>query len=58
VGAGQLSPGQAARLVAVLPRPLKWSAEAPGAYVAKRSRRIGGGIGTVREAGLADCVAR
>jgi monofunctional biosynthetic peptidoglycan transglycosylase len=56
--ASQLSPAQAARLVAVLPRPLKWSAEAPGAYVAKRSRRIGGGIGTVREAGLADCVAR
>jgi monofunctional biosynthetic peptidoglycan transglycosylase len=56
--ASQLSPAQAARLVAVLPRPLKWSAEAPGAYVAKRSRRIGGGIGTVREAGLADCVLR
>ena len=56
--ASQLSPAQAARLVAVLPRPLKWSAEAPGRYVAGRTRKIDGRIGTVREAGLADCVLR
>ncbi len=56
--AGQLTPAQAARLVAVLPRPLKWSAEAPGRYVAGRSRKIDGRIGTVREAGLAACVGR
>ena len=58
VDASQLSPAQAARLVAVLPRPLKWSAEAPGRYVAGRSRKIDGRIGVVREAGLADCVGR
>lgn len=40
----------------VLPRPLKWNAEAPGRYVAKRSRVIGGRIGTVREDDLAGCV--
>ena len=56
--AGQLTPAQAARLVAVLPRPLKWSAETPGRYVAGRTRRIDGRIGTVRQAGLADCVER
>jgi monofunctional biosynthetic peptidoglycan transglycosylase len=56
--AGALSPAQAARLVAVLPRPLKWSAAAPGPYVARRSRTIGGRIGTVREDGLAGCVGR
>jgi len=58
VSAAQLSPAQAARMVAVLPKPLKWSAAAPGRYVAGRSRAIGGRIGTVREAGLADCVLR
>ena len=56
--ASQLSPAQAAHLIAVLPRPLKWSAEEPGPYVAKRSRVIGGRIGTVREDGLAACVLR
>ncbi|MDR3508351.1 MAG: monofunctional biosynthetic peptidoglycan transglycosylase [Caulobacteraceae bacterium] len=56
--ASRLTPAQAAHLIVVLPKPLKWSAEAPGPYVAKRSRRIGGAIGTVREDGLATCVAR
>ena len=58
VDASQLSPAQAARLIAVLPRPLKWSAEAPGRYVAGRTRKIDGRIGTVRDGGLADCVLR
>jgi monofunctional biosynthetic peptidoglycan transglycosylase len=56
--ASQLAPAQAARLIAVLPKPLKWSAQAPGLYVAGRTRKIDGRIGTVREAGLADCVLR
>ena len=54
--AAALSLAQAARLIAVLPRPLKWSAAAPGAYVARRSRRIDGAIGTVREDALDGCV--
>ena len=56
--ASQLSPAQAAHLISVLPDPLKWRVAAPGAYVAKRSRRIDGAIGTVRDDGLAGCVGR
>jgi monofunctional biosynthetic peptidoglycan transglycosylase len=55
--AADLSPAQAARLAAVLPDPLKWRAAAPGPYVARRSRNIGGAMGAVRADGLASCVA-
>jgi monofunctional biosynthetic peptidoglycan transglycosylase len=58
VDASRLSPAQAAHLISVLPEPLKWRVAAPGAYVARRSRRIGGAIGTVRDDGLAGCVGR
>jgi len=58
----EMGPGiygaQAAHLISVLPDPLKWRVAAPGAYVAKRTRRIDGAIGTVREDGLAGCVGR
>jgi monofunctional biosynthetic peptidoglycan transglycosylase len=56
--ASQLSPSQASRLAAILPNPIKWKAVSPGPYVRKRSRRIGGAIGTVRNDGLAACVGR
>ena len=56
--ASRLSPAQAAHLISVLPEPLKWRVAAPGAYVARRSRRIDGAIGTVRDDGLAGCVGR
>jgi monofunctional biosynthetic peptidoglycan transglycosylase len=56
--ASELTPAQAARLAAVLPKPLAWKAAAPGPYIAKRSRRIGGAMGAVRNDGLAACVAR
>lgn len=55
--AADLTPAQAARLAAVLPDPLKWKAAAPGPYVARRSRHIGGAMGAVRADGLASCVA-
>jgi monofunctional biosynthetic peptidoglycan transglycosylase len=58
IHAAQLSGAQAARLIAVLPKPLKANVTGGGRYVARRSRRIGGALGTVREDGLADCVAR
>ena len=58
VDADRLSSAQAARLVAILPSPLKWQAVSPGAYVQRRSRRIGGGIMTVRSVGLAACVGK
>jgi monofunctional biosynthetic peptidoglycan transglycosylase len=54
--ADQLSPSQAAHLIAVLPSPLKWKVTAPGRYVARRSRRIGGAMGAVRQDGLASCL--
>ena len=57
-GAADLSPGQASRLAAVLPSPLKWSAEDPGPYVLRRSGRIDARQGTVLADGLADCVLR
>jgi monofunctional biosynthetic peptidoglycan transglycosylase len=56
--AAQLTPSQAADLIAVLPKPLKWKAVAASGYVARRQKRIDGAIGTVREDGLAACVGR
>jgi monofunctional biosynthetic peptidoglycan transglycosylase len=58
VRAAQLSPAQAAHLAAVLPKPLTWRATAPGPYVARRSRHIGGAMSAVRDDGLASCVGR
>ena len=56
VGADKVTRAQAARLVAILPNPLKYRAVKPGRYVAGRSRRIGAAAGTVRSDGLAACV--
>ena len=53
-----LAPAQAARLAAILPSPLKWRPVHPGAYVARRSRRIGAEAVTVREDDLATCLRR
>jgi monofunctional biosynthetic peptidoglycan transglycosylase len=58
VSADQLTRAQAARLVAILPNPLKYKAVRSGPYVARRSRRIGAAAGTVRNDGLAACVGR
>jgi monofunctional biosynthetic peptidoglycan transglycosylase len=56
--ASRLTPAQAARLIAVLPKPLSWDAGDPGRYVARRTRTIDGRIVTVRADGLAACVGR
>ena len=45
-----------ARLAAVLPNPLKYNAVAPGAYVRRRSGRIGAASGTVERLGADDCI--
>jgi monofunctional biosynthetic peptidoglycan transglycosylase len=58
VSADQLTRAQAARLVAILPNPLKYKAVNPGRYVARRSRKIGAAAGTVRSDGLSSCVGR
>ncbi len=58
VSADQLTQAQAARLVAILPNPLKYKAVQSGPYVQRRSRRIGAAAGTVRNDGLAACVGK
>ena len=55
--ANALDPFQAARLIAILPSPLKWQAIDPGPYVRRRDRRIDAAEGTVRREGEAGCVA-
>jgi monofunctional biosynthetic peptidoglycan transglycosylase len=57
VGAGNVSPVQAARLIAILPSPLKWQVIDPGAYVRRRDRRIGAAEGAVRRIGGAECLS-
>jgi monofunctional biosynthetic peptidoglycan transglycosylase len=56
VSAAQLTPGQAARLAVIVPKPLSWKAYRPGRYVRKRSGTIAARAGVVRRQGLADCV--
>jgi monofunctional biosynthetic peptidoglycan transglycosylase len=54
--AAKLSPAQAARLAAIVPKPLSWQAARPGPYVARRSSSINRNAGIVRQRGMADCV--
>jgi monofunctional biosynthetic peptidoglycan transglycosylase len=56
IGAKNLDAAQAARLIAILPSPLKWQAVNPGPYVRRRSGRINAGEGTVQRIGTADCL--
>lgn len=52
--AATLSPSEAARLAAVLPSPLRWSASKPGPYVLRRSETLQGR--TARLGELAACL--
>ncbi|WP_370867715.1 monofunctional biosynthetic peptidoglycan transglycosylase [Brevundimonas sp.] len=54
--ASELTPGEAARLAAILPSPRRYSAASPGPYVRRRASRIQAAMGTVRNDGLARCV--
>jgi monofunctional biosynthetic peptidoglycan transglycosylase len=54
--AAKLSPAQAARLAAIVPKPLSWQAAKPGPYVTRRSSSINRNAGIVRQRGMADCV--
>lgn len=56
VSAARLSPAQAARLAAIIPKPLSWKAAQPGPYIQKRGGRIAAAAGTIRRDGLAACV--
>jgi monofunctional biosynthetic peptidoglycan transglycosylase len=50
VSAKDVSAVQAARLIAILPSPLKWQVIDPGSYVRRRDRKIDAAEGTVRRA--------
>jgi monofunctional biosynthetic peptidoglycan transglycosylase len=56
--ASALNDAQAARLVAVLPKPLSWSAADPGRYIVRRTLKIDGRMVTVEDDDLAACVGR
>ena len=55
VDVADLSRTQAARLVSILPSPLKWSPTKPSRRVARKSRNVRRAIRTVRN-GLSDCL--
>jgi monofunctional biosynthetic peptidoglycan transglycosylase len=57
VSAKDVNPAQAARLIAILPSPLKWQVIDPGSYVRRRDRKIGAAEGTVERIGGAECVS-
>jgi len=56
VSANEVSPAQAARLIAILPSPLKWQVIDPSAYVRRRDRKVGAGEGAVQRKGGAECL--
>jgi monofunctional glycosyltransferase len=56
VSAKNLSATQAARLAAIVPKPLSWRAARPGPYVQRRTGKITAAAGTIRREGLAGCV--
>ena len=56
--AANLSPSQAARMAAILPKPLAWKAAKPGPYVKRRSGSVARNARVVRQEGLSACVFR
>ena len=56
VPASRLTAAQAARLAAIVPKPLSWKAAKPGRYVQRRSGAITRNAGIVRREGLTACV--
>ena len=57
VSARDLNAAQAARLIAILPSPLKWQVIDPGSFVRRRDRKIGRAEGTVQRIGGAECLS-
>ncbi len=55
--AHRMSTSEAARLVTILPNPLKYNAVEPGKYVQRRAGRVAGQMGVVRsDADLSGCI--
>ncbi len=58
VSAADLTPGQAARIAAILPNPKDRSASSPSGFVRSRARQIDGGAGTIASEGRDACFLR
>jgi monofunctional biosynthetic peptidoglycan transglycosylase len=56
--AAHLNAAQAARLISVLPSPIRYKAAAPGPYVARRAAHVGAAAHEVRRDGYANCVLK
>jgi monofunctional biosynthetic peptidoglycan transglycosylase len=56
VHAKDLTPAQAARLAAIVPKPLSWKAAKPGPYMKRRAGSITRNARAVRREGLTACV--
>jgi monofunctional biosynthetic peptidoglycan transglycosylase len=55
--ARKMSTSEAARLVTILPNPLKYNAVEPGKYVQRRAGRVAGQVGVVRsDSDLSGCI--
>jgi monofunctional biosynthetic peptidoglycan transglycosylase len=51
-----LTTGEAARLVAILPNPLKYKVLGAGPYVQRRAGKVAGAAGVIRNDGLSSCI--
>jgi len=56
VPASKLTPAQAARMAAIIPKPLSWRAAEPGPYVKRRAGAVSRNARAVRREGLTACV--
>jgi len=56
IPAKRLSVAQAARLAAIVPKPLSWQAAKPGPYIKRRAGSINRNARAVRREGLTSCV--
>lgn len=56
VSASKLTVAQAARLAAIVPKPLSWKAATPGPYIKRRAGSINRNARVVRNEGLTACV--
>ncbi|MBU1376992.1 MAG: monofunctional biosynthetic peptidoglycan transglycosylase [Alphaproteobacteria bacterium] len=56
VSAAKLTSAQAARLAAIVPKPLSWKAATPGPYMKRRAGSINRNARVVRNEGLTACV--
>jgi monofunctional biosynthetic peptidoglycan transglycosylase len=54
--AAELTPAQAARLAAIVPKPLAWKAAKPGPYIQRRSGKLAARAGVVKRQDLDSCV--